>query len=183
MSGQIRAFHSISGEALWTIDNAHVNGVTALAMSPNFKFIVSGGNNGDVRVWELKSRSLICHLKEHSARVNSVVVYTDNQHVLSASRDRSFLCWDLQEERRISSHLQRMGGINALALLGNSIVTVGQEKKVSFWNLQEDNPTNVISSQNECIRIYFLYNIIIRYLYKRCSFWKNICNWRCRSND
>ena len=144
--GQIRSYHSSSGEALWTIANAHSSGITALAMSPNFKFIVSGGNNGEIRVWEIKSRELVCHLKEHSARVNGIKVYSDNMHVVSCSRDRSFLCWDLQQERRVSSHLQRMGGINALALSKDQqmIITVGQEKKISFWTLQNENPVNTI---------------------------------------
>ncbi len=35
------------------------------------KFIVSGGVAGEVRVWEVRSRELVCHLKEHNARVNS----------------------------------------------------------------------------------------------------------------
>lgn len=60
------------------------------------KFIVSGGQGGEVRVWEVRSRELVCHLKEHNARVNAVAVFIDNLHVLSCSRDRSFLCWDLQ---------------------------------------------------------------------------------------
>lgn len=37
-------------------------------------------------------------------------------HLLSAARDRAMLVWDLKDEKRVSSHVQRMGGINSLSL-------------------------------------------------------------------
>jgi WD40 repeat protein len=57
---------------MWTIDNAHKNGVTAIALSFNNKFIVSGGMDGEIRVWEIRSRELISHLKEHTSKVTKV---------------------------------------------------------------------------------------------------------------
>ena len=70
--GKIRAFRVDNNEQLWQIDNAHKNGVTAIALSHNLKFIVSGGNEGEIRVWEIRSRELIAHLKEHTSRVTKV---------------------------------------------------------------------------------------------------------------
>jgi hypothetical protein len=32
--------------------------------------MVTGGENGDVRLWDLKSREMISHLKEHTLRVS-----------------------------------------------------------------------------------------------------------------
>merc|ERR1712072_1047783 len=128
--GRIHAFDAETGEQMWTVDNAHRNGVTALEVSKNQKFIVSGGQEGEVRVWEIKTRELVSHLKEHSMRVTQVQLFDDDTHVLSSSRDRSFLCWDLRRERRISNHTQRMGGINAIVLHRDqlNVLSVGQEK-------------------------------------------------------
>jgi WD40 repeat protein len=143
------------------------------------KFIVSGGVNGEIRVWEVKSRELVAHLKEHNARVNAVAIFDDNLHVLSCSRDRSFLCWDLQQEKRVSSHIQRMGGINAMKLSKDqqTVLTAGQEKKITcvpfvsfsqryiclkncsvkfsasvyfrFWDLRKANPEQIISPAHD----------------------------------
>ena len=30
---------------------------------------------------------------------------------------RSIICWDLRTEKRVSTHLQRMGGVNCVAAL------------------------------------------------------------------
>ena len=143
--GKIRAHDSDSGEPLWQIDNAHEAGVTALGLSNNQRYIISGGELGEVRIWELRSREMVSHLKEHTKSVACVVLYDDDVHALSCSRDRSFLCWDLRNEKRITSHVQRMGGMNCVALAKDQthVLTVGQEKRLSFWDLREQHPVSI----------------------------------------
>ena len=70
--GKIRAFRVDNCQMLWQIDNAHKGGVTAIALSSNCKFLCSGGMEGDIRVWQLRSRELISHLKEHNSRVTKI---------------------------------------------------------------------------------------------------------------
>jgi WD40 repeat protein len=144
--GRIRAHDAESARPLWTIDHAHRGGVTALALSHNARFVMTGGGEGDVRVWELRSRELVSHLKEHRAAVTGLALYGDDVHALSCSRDRSFLCWDLRREKRMTSHTQRMGGINAIALGADetTVFTVGQEKRLTSWDLREPNATNAV---------------------------------------
>lgn len=107
--GGIRSHRTETGAPAWYIDNAHKGGVTALVLSHNQRFIVSAGVGGEVRVWDIRKRDLVSHLKEHSMAVTQLAIYRDDMHVVSCSRDRSILCWDLRTERRISSHIQRMG--------------------------------------------------------------------------
>jgi WD40 repeat protein len=49
-------FATESGKYIWSIDNAHKKEVSSLSLSKNLKFLCSGGGEGDVRVWEMKSR-------------------------------------------------------------------------------------------------------------------------------
>ena len=49
--GKIRAFTPETGRLLYEIDNAHQIGVTALATTNDMKHIISGGGEGEVRVW------------------------------------------------------------------------------------------------------------------------------------
>jgi len=65
-----------TGQPIWFIDNAHRGGVTGLSFARNNKFLVSGGMEGEVRVWEMRSREMISHLKEHINRVTKVKVLT-----------------------------------------------------------------------------------------------------------
>ena len=52
------------------------------------------------------------------------------------------MCWDLRKEKRISSHTQRAGGINAVAVSRDQslVLTVGKEKRLQLWDLRESAP-------------------------------------------
>lgn len=134
--GKINAY-SDSGESLWMIDNAHPGGVLTMTLSHNRRFILTGGPAGEVRLWELRTRDLISHLKEHVSRVTSLVLSEDDTFAITASRDRCILRWDLREEKRVWCHMQRMGGINSVVLSKDQshIISVGQEKKINYWGI------------------------------------------------
>jgi len=85
---------------------------------------------------------MVSAFAEHSGGVTSLAIYADDAHVLSASSDRSFMCWDLRRERRISAHTQRAGGINALAISRDQslVLTVGKERRLQLWDIREAAP-------------------------------------------
>lgn len=144
--GQLRCHHADTGEHLWSVADAHRGGITSVLISNNQRFCLTGGVAGEVRVWELRSREMVSHLKEHTMGVTRLCLFDDDVHALSCSRDRSFLCWDLKREKRISSHTQRMGAIHSVALSRDQslVMTVGQEKRITYWDLRTPEPVMVI---------------------------------------
>ena len=42
-----------------------VQGVSSVSMAHEGKFLATGGNNGDVRIWDKGSRELVAHLTQH----------------------------------------------------------------------------------------------------------------------
>lgn len=147
--GRIRAYRVDNSQLLWQIDNAHKGGVTAICLSSSCKFICSGGMEGDIRVWEIRSRELISHLKEHSSRVTRIQLFPDDTHLLSCARDKAILTWDLKAEKRVSAQQQRMGGLNCFAISpvdNNKFLTVGQERRITYWDLRKVNAEAVLES-------------------------------------
>lgn len=140
--GRIKMFRNDNNSQVWQIDNAHKGGVPTIALANNMKFICSGGMDGEVRVWEMRSREMVSHLKEHTHKVTKVKIFEDDLHLLSSSRDKALLCWDLRSEKRISAHIQRMGGINSFDVAPgrNLVLTTGQDRKITYWDLREANP-------------------------------------------
>jgi len=158
--GKIRAHEAEHGNLLWEIAECHRGGVTALALSNNLKFLVSGGEEGEVRVWEIRTREMFLHLKHHKAAVTSLQLFADDTHVLSAGRDRSIYLWDLHAQARAQSYDQRMGAVNCIAIHPDQtqLLSVGQERKVSFWDLRQTTPVSMIdvgrpSSEQLCVAI------------------------------
>lgn len=65
--GKIRAFKPQSGALLYTIHDAHKQGVTAISTTSDSKRIVSGGGEGQVRVWDISPQRqvMVAAMKEH----------------------------------------------------------------------------------------------------------------------
>ncbi|RHY34592.1 hypothetical protein DYB32_000807, partial [Aphanomyces invadans] len=130
----------------------HSNGVLAIAFAPQHSDrFATISKDCTIRIWDGSDysvvRDMVSHLKEHSMAITGLALFDDDVHLLSCSRDKSFLCWELRTERRIAAHIQRMGGLNAIALSRNQsiVLTVGQEKRISYWDLRIEAPVNVIT--------------------------------------
>jgi WD40 repeat protein len=74
--GKIRAFLPQSGKLFYVINDAHNHGVTALALTDDCQRVISGGMEGEVRIWKIGSQTQIMEasLKEHRGRVSDIRV-------------------------------------------------------------------------------------------------------------
>jgi len=155
--GKLMGFDSKLGENLWHIDNAHKGGATSVKLSSNVRFIVSGGADGELRIWELRNREMASHLKEHVGKVTEVVLFPNDQFAISCSRDRCLLTWDLRTEKRLTHHREKHGGINTLALHSNqtTVVTAGQEKTMTIWDLRMADAVDTIELDEELMTVEF----------------------------
>ena len=63
-----------SGKLLWVVNDAHVGGVSALAACNNPELMVSGGVDGQVRIWRVsnESRVMLGSMKEHKGTVTCI---------------------------------------------------------------------------------------------------------------
>ena len=83
---------------------------------------------------------MVSHLKEHTSKVTDVKILRDDCYLVSASRDRCMLTWDLKSEKRVAAQTQRIGGINCVSLYNEKVVTAGQERKLNIWDLRQTQP-------------------------------------------
>lgn len=95
--GVIRCFTPLTGKLIFAIPNAHNKGCTAVALTANGKTLVSGGVEGQVRVWNIvpAKQSLVGVLKEHFGPITSVEINKFDTEIISASSDGSCIIWDL----------------------------------------------------------------------------------------
>ena len=85
--GKIRAYYPQSGKPMYTIHDAHNKGVTALACTSDNHTIISGGGEGQVRVWEVASsgQHMKAALKEHTGTVTCIKLRTNDEEVYTIS--------------------------------------------------------------------------------------------------
>lgn len=78
--GKIRAFGPQSGKVMFVINDAHHKAVTSIACSEDCGLIVSGGEEGMVRLWHLgyDSQSMTASMKDHNNTVNAIQILGNN---------------------------------------------------------------------------------------------------------
>lgn len=96
--GKIRAFYPESGKLMYVINDAHQRGVTSLAITSDSRRIISGGGEGQVRVWNIRpdSQTLEVTMKEHKNAVVQVRINKSDSECLTASLDGTCIIWDLK---------------------------------------------------------------------------------------
>jgi WD40 repeat protein len=133
--GRIRGYSPQSGKELWVINEAHLNGVTAIACESSK--VVTGGKTGDICVWQIgaKSRTLSKTLKEHHQEVTQIRFSADASEFVSSSHDGSVILWDAA---RLISKQRFLGQtfFNGVDLHPETgiVVTVSSDKRIVFWD-------------------------------------------------
>ncbi|EDV27747.1 Cilia- and flagella-associated protein 52 [Trichoplax sp. H2] len=134
--GKIRAFTPESGKEIYTLHDAHNKGVTAIASTSDCQRIISGGGEGQVRVWQIsaKKQTLLEAMKEHKGSVSCIKIRKNDQECVTASTDGTCIIWDLQ--RFVRNQI-----IFANTLFKGvcyrpdecQIITCGTDRKIGYW--------------------------------------------------
>ncbi|XP_040187051.1 cilia- and flagella-associated protein 52 [Rana temporaria] len=141
--GKIRAFTPESGRPMYQIENAHSMGVTAIAVTSDCKRIVSGGGEGQVRVWEIgrESQRLVESMKEHKSAVSCIKLKSNNRECVTASSDGACIIWDLvrfiRKQMILSNTLFRCVCYHPEEF---QIITSGTDRKIGYWEVFDGSP-------------------------------------------
>ncbi|KAM9856612.1 cilia- and flagella-associated protein 52 [Aulostomus maculatus] len=136
--GKIRVFAPESGQPLLIINNAHKTGVTAIAGTRDCKRIVSGDEEGQVRVWEMRENCyrLVESMKEHKATVTCIKIKSDDKECVTASSDGACIIWDLVRfvslQMFIANTLFRTVCYHPEQY---QIITSGTDRKITYWDV------------------------------------------------
>ncbi|XP_024145493.1 cilia- and flagella-associated protein 52 [Oryzias melastigma] len=129
-----------SGRPMIIINDAHKMGVTAVAGTRDCKRIVSGGGDGEVRVWELLPHGsrLVEGMKKHKATVSSVKIKSTDEECVSVGVDGVCVIWDL--ERFVSLQVMIANTMFRAVCYHpeeHLIITSGTDKKVTYWDVYD----------------------------------------------
>jgi len=145
--GKIRAFGPQSGKLLYTINDAHLKSVTALACTSDSRRIVSGGEEGQVRVWRIgpQSQTLEASMKDHRGTVNSIRIKSNNEEFVSASSDGSCIIWDMRTfKRRVNLFANTFFKAVVYHPDESQLVTTGTDRKITYWDAYDGQAIRII---------------------------------------
>jgi WD40 repeat protein len=151
--GKVRSFLPQSGKLLYVINDAHKNGVTALAVaSTEGGRIVTGGMEGEVRVWRIgrQTQTMDASLKEHGKRVWCIKIRADDSQAVSASSDGSCIIWDLNTKTRSLCLFESTMFKSIVYHPDESqLLTTGSDRKIGYWDTFDGQAIRVLEGSEE----------------------------------
>ncbi|MFN6535013.1 MAG: hypothetical protein RM021_001390 [Nostoc sp. EkiNYC01] len=123
----------------------HSDSVTAVALTPDGKRVISASDDKTLKLWNLETGEIERTFNGHSGSVTAVAFTPDGKRVISGSIDKTLKLWNLETgeiERTFNGH---SGWVNAVALTpdGKRVISASSDKTLKLWNLEtgEDERT------------------------------------------
>ncbi|XP_062905832.1 PWP2 small subunit processome component [Mobula hypostoma] len=127
----------------------HFNNMVTLSYSPDAQYIVTGGDDGKVKVWNTSSGFCIVTFSEHTSSVTAVTFNSTGFVVVSASLDGTVRAFDLHRYRNFRTFTSpRLTQFFCLALdSSGEIVCAGSQDsfEVFVWSMQSGRLLDVLA--------------------------------------
>jgi hypothetical protein len=127
------------GNSGWVVDpleKEHSKEITALAFSADGKWLLSGGNDKKVVLWDVNERKQVQSFDELPQPVRAVVLSTDGSRAVAGDADGVIHVWDLKENRKgsLPAHSK---SITSLALTndGQILFSGSKDGVIGRWTL------------------------------------------------
>ena len=126
--------------------DAHKLSVNAAVYTPSGKYLISGGRDAHLRVWDAEdSFKLAKVIPAHNFAVYSIVFSPDGKYFATASRDSSIKIWDtvsfelikVINKEKFQSH---KSSINKLlwSTYKNQLISSGDDRNIMVWEVKEE---------------------------------------------
>lgn len=141
--GFLRAFHG------------HRTLVQGMAFSPDGRFLLTGGLDRDLLLWEVKTGRIVRTFQGHTGNVQCVAFTPDGKMALSGSAygDTTLRLWDVKsgkEVRQFKGHAPP-GVLYAIQVLpsGKHFVSCGYDRTIRFWELKTGRQLRAIQHKTD----------------------------------
>jgi hypothetical protein len=116
----------------------HEGQVTALALSPDGRWALSGDEQAGIALWEVAGLRCIKWLEEHRQEITCVMFTPDGLRALSGARDGRLLLWDLKRGQTIACLKEGNNAINRIVFSrdGRRALSAGDGGSVRLWDLE-----------------------------------------------
>ncbi|MCX5643356.1 MAG: serine/threonine protein kinase [Phycisphaerae bacterium] len=147
-AGQLRVVDLTSGNTDVNIPEAHSEGITSVAWSPNGSVIASGSgySGGPIKLWDAASGKPLGALEGHNSWICNLIFSTDGLRLYSSSGDQTIRVWDVEQRQCLATLRGSTDEVYGLALSpdGTTLASACKDGIVAFWSAlagpQEESP-------------------------------------------
>ncbi|MFD5337581.1 WD40 repeat domain-containing serine/threonine protein kinase [Streptomyces hawaiiensis] len=124
------------GRCVRTFDG-HDGAVEAVSLSADERYALSGGRDGTVRVWEVRTGRCLRVLEGHGAKVRSVSFSGDGRFAFSGGEDGSVRWWERETGRMLWAYDYAGQGVYSVcpSADGRFVLSSGKGGRARMWEL------------------------------------------------
>ena len=114
----------------------HRGEVTAVAVTPDGRYAVSGSADKTLRLWELATAKCLRTFEGHAAEVTAAAITPDGRFVVSGSADNTLRLWDLATAKCLRVYAEHTLAVTAVAIspYGQFLVSGSKDRTLRLWN-------------------------------------------------
>ena len=143
------------GKSLAFTLTGHSWAVNAVAVTPDGRWVISGGGDKWIKIWDLQQGKELHTLKGHTGPVTSVAVTPDGRRLISASADRTLKVWDLSDFgimllRTLSGHTD---AVTALAVTpdGRFVISASNDATLKVWEVDTGSELYTLTGHTDSV--------------------------------
>ncbi|MFD5157094.1 WD40 repeat domain-containing serine/threonine protein kinase [Streptomyces hawaiiensis] len=124
------------GRCVRTFDG-HDGAVEAVSLSADERFALSGGRDGTVRVWDVRTGRCLRVLEGHGAKIRSVSFSGDGRFAFSGGEDGSVRWWERATGRMLRAYEYAGQGVYSVcpSADGRFVLSSGKGGRARMWEL------------------------------------------------
>lgn len=134
-SGSMKVVNELSG---------HKNSVFAAKYHPSGKYVISGGRDAQLKVWDTQADYLLREsIAAHLYTINDVIFRQDGRYFVTASMDKSIKLWDAHNFQLLKvldkhRHAGHGNSVNKLLWMNyrDLLVTCSDDRSISVWEIK-----------------------------------------------
>ncbi|MBD2544924.1 WD40 domain-containing protein [Planktothricoides raciborskii] len=112
--------------------------VLSVAFSPDGRFLATGHDNGEVRLWEVADGEQIAIYRGHSNSVRSVAISPDGNILASGSDDQTIKLWDLHSGDCLQTLPGHSNPVKSVAISpdGKILASGSYDNTIKLWDIE-----------------------------------------------
>lgn len=137
---------------------AHGGGCAAILFECNSNKLITGGQDGAVKVWDTDSGSLISNLRGCLGSVLDLAITNDNRSVIAASSSNNLYAWDLNSGRvhhTLTGHTDKVCAVDVSKVSSRHVVSSAYDRTIKVWDLLKGYCINTIIFHSNCNALCF----------------------------
>lgn len=127
----------------------HVGGAKAIAFVPESSLLVSGGNDGKMRVWDIAREIMVATLDAHRSRVWGVAA--TSEFVVSGGGDGVVRIWRRAQFECAATYDAHWKDVYAVDIKqdGSQVMSAGFDRKIKLWDVNSGSCVQTIRNSGK----------------------------------